>query len=91
MYTNINTDHAIEVIGTWLDELSTKPGFPPDYPLAAIKSAMATIMKNNHFEFGNLNFLQLIRTAMGTSAACIWTTIYYGIHETKELLPTYRP
>ena len=30
MYTNINTEHAIRVIGEWLDELSTHPDFPPD-------------------------------------------------------------
>ena len=84
MYNNIDTTHAIEVIGSWLDELSTKPGFPANYPLTAIKTAMAVIMKNNHFEFGDLNFLQLLRTAMGTSAACMWATIYYGTHETKN-------
>lgn len=53
MYNNIDTNHAIAVIGSWLDELSTKPGFPANCPLAA----MATIMRNNHFDFDNLNFL----------------------------------
>ena len=28
---------------------------------------------------------------MGTSAACIWATIYYGYHEVKKLLPTFGP
>ena len=28
---------------------------------------------------------------MGTSAACIWATIYYGYHEVKKLLPTFKP
>ena len=57
MYTNIDTEHAIKVIGEWLDELSTRPDFPPGYPLNAVKSAMATIMQNNHFDFDNMNFL----------------------------------
>ena len=26
---------------------------------------------------------------MGTSAACMWATIYYGIHENNSLLPTH--
>ena len=33
-------------------ELSTHPEFPPNYPLDAIKSAMKTIMRTEHFEFG---------------------------------------
>ena len=90
MYNNIDTIHAIQVISEWLDNLSLHPKFPPNYPLAAIKSAMETIMKNNHFEFGDLNFLQLLGTAMGTSAACVWATIYHGTHEAKTLTPTYK-
>ena len=38
-------------------------------PLKAVKAAMALIMKNNIFEFGDLYFLQLIGTAMSTSTA----------------------
>ena len=90
MYNNIDTTHAIEVISLWLDELSAKPSFPADYPLPAVKSAMAIIMCNNHFEFGDLNFLQLLGTAMGTSSACMWATIYYATHEAKTLIPTFK-
>ena len=43
MYTNIDTEHAIRIIGEWLDELSTHLNFPPGYPLNAVKSAMAAI------------------------------------------------
>ena len=46
-------------------------------------------MKNNIFEWGDLYFLQLLGTAMGTSAACMWATIYFAVHETETLLPTY--
>ena len=91
MYTNINTKHAIKIIGEWLDELSTHPEFPKDYSLEAVKAAMEIIMQSNHFVFGDLNFLQLLGTAMGTSAACMWATIYYGYHEVKKLLPTFKP
>ena len=90
MYTNIKTDHAITIIGGWIDELSTHPDFPKDYPVAAVKAAMEIIMRNNHFVFGDLNFLQLLGTAMGTSAACMWATIYYGYHEVKRLLLDFK-
>ena len=90
MYTNIDTSHAINVIASWLDELSTRPDFPADYPLAAVKAAMEIIMTGNHFVFGDLNFLQILGTAMGTSAACMWATIYYGYHESKKLLPQFK-
>jgi hypothetical protein len=91
MYNNIDTSHAIEVIGKWMEKISSTPGFPTNYPLRAIKSAMATIMRNNHFEFGDLNILQLLGTAMGTSSACMWATIYYGVHESETLIPKFKP
>ena len=89
MYTNIDTDHAIEVIGTWLFKIKDDPSFPKNWPLLPVKEAMETIMRFNIFEFGNLRIHQLRGTAMGTSSACIWATIYYAIHENETLLPRY--
>ena len=34
-------------------------------------------------------FLQLLGTAMGTSAACMWATIYFTCHEIMTLIPKY--
>ena len=88
MYTNIDTDHAIEVISAWLD--SIKANLPTGFPFEAIKEAMILVMRNNLFEFGDLYFLQLLGTAMGTSAACMWATIYYAVHEITTLIPKYK-
>ena len=85
MYTNINTDHAIFVISSWIDSHSSS--LPPDFPVNAVKDAMRLVMKNNIFEWGDTHFLQLLGTAMGTSAACMWATVYYGVHETATLIP----
>ena len=87
MYNNIDTEHAILVIGEWLDELAPQIG--ADFPLEAIKEAMALIMRNNIFGWGSLHFLQLLGTAMGTSAAVMWATLYYGYHEKHTLIPKY--
>ena len=62
MYTNIDTDHAIEVISEWLDSLP----LPKGLPLAVIKAAMELVMRNNMFVWGDCYFLQLLGTAMGT-------------------------
>ena len=85
MYTNIDTDHALSVIGTWMDNLELPAGFP----LRAVKDAMQLVMRNNLFEWGDTYFRQLLGTAMGTSAACMWATIYYGVHESTTLIPKY--
>ena len=85
MYTNIDTAHALLVIGLWLDSIDLPEGFP----LEAVKEAMALVMKNNIFEWGDLYFLQLLGTAMGTSAACMWATIYFAVHEMGTIIPKY--
>ena len=87
MYTNIDTPHAIEVISKWLDNLS--PNLHEHYPLEAVKEAMKIVMTNNIFQFGDAYFLQLLGTAMGTSAACMWATIYFSVHENNCLLPLF--
>ncbi|KAL7520013.1 hypothetical protein ACHAWF_000257 [Thalassiosira exigua] len=50
---------------------------------------MVLVMKNNIFEWGDMYFLQLLGTVMGTSAACMWATIYYAVHEMRLLIPKY--
>jgi len=71
MYTNIDTTHALHVICIWLDSIDLPEGFP----LEAVKEAMALVMRNNICEWGDLYFLHLLGTAMGTSAACMWAMI----------------
>ena len=89
MYPNIDTPHALSNIGGWIDQLSTRPDFPEDFPVEAVKAAMAIVMTNNHFEFGDVNILQLIGTAMGTSLGACWASAYSGVHECNCLLPRY--
>ena len=89
MYNNIHTNHAITVITWWIRDLESKNLLPEGFPLDAVISATITIMKNNIFEFGDMYFLQLLGTAMGTSAAVMWATLYYAYHEVHTLLPNH--
>ena len=89
MYNNIDTEHAIAVISWWLDDLHARGELPFAFPLEAVKSAMVTIMRNNVFEWGDLYFLQLLGTAMGTSSAVMWATLYFAYHEVHCLIPNH--
>jgi hypothetical protein len=89
MYTNIDTEHAIAVISHWLDGLNSKSQLPPGFPLQPIIQALEIVMRNNVFEFGDTRYLQLMGTAMGTSAACMYATIYFAIHEIETLTPNF--
>ena len=44
-------------------------------------------MQNNIFEFGDCYLIQLLGTAMGTSAAVMWATLYYAYHEVHTIIP----
>ena len=87
MYSSIDTDHAIRVITWWIKDLNRRGLLPLDFPVDAVLSAMRIIMKNNLFEFGDLFFLQLLGTAMGTFAAVMWAANYFAYHEVHTILP----
>ena len=83
MYTNIDTSYALETIFKWLDSMPLLE----EFPLAAVKAAMELAMCNNIFEWEDSYFLQLLVTAMGTAAACMWATIYFAVDEMLSLIP----
>mgnify|MGYP000900335188 CR=1 FL=1 len=89
MYNNIDTEHAIRVIEWWLNNLDERDLLPEGFPLEAVIDAMKIIMRNNIFEWGSMYFLQLLGTAMGTSSAVMWATLYYAYHEVHKLIPTH--
>ncbi|KAL7554543.1 hypothetical protein ACHAWF_017999 [Thalassiosira exigua] len=84
MYANIDTNHAMQVIAGCLDQHHEAGRLPSDFPLAAVKETMEIIVKNNIFEWGDLYFLQLLGTAIGTSATCMWATLYYCVHKSVK-------
>ena len=85
MYTNIDFDHAIEEITLWFKRLAHDGCLPAEFPTKAVLAAMRIVMTNNVFQWEDCYFLQLQGTAMGTSSACMWATIYYAVHEVSTL------
>ena len=79
MYSNIDTDHGLETIEKWLT--LHKQNLPDNYPTETVIHGLAIVMKNNVFAFGNTYWLQLRGTAMGTSVACMYATVYYSCFE----------
>ena len=87
MYTNIDPAHGMEAFQQWFDEY---PGeIPPNFPKALFLEMLETVMTTNVFEFGDTDWLQLKGTAMGTSCACLYATLYYALHERRLLLTKY--
>ena len=89
MYTNIETDHCLQILYEWLDCLAAQGLLPKGFRIHAIEAAMAVITRNNIFTFDNFFFLQLLGTAMGTAAAVMWAVLYYAYHKIAGLLPKY--
>ena len=88
MYTNIDTDTAIEAFSYLFDHYEAE--IPTDFPKSFFLTVLEIIMKQNLFQFDNTFWLQKDGTAMGTPAACLYATIAYGIHERNKLLPDFQ-
>ena len=82
-YTNINTEHAIEILEQWfkLQEHELPSGFLVQLILLGIRLLMEKIYSPSEADF----FVQTNGTAMGTSVACMYATIYYSYYEETEL------
>ncbi|KAL7523453.1 hypothetical protein ACHAWF_000527 [Thalassiosira exigua] len=86
MYTNIDTDRALEILRSFLEELKAEGKLSLDFDNGMILEAAALVMIWNIFEFGGCYFKQLIGTAMGTAVAVVWAIIYYCWHEKHVLI-----
>jgi hypothetical protein len=82
MYTNINTDHALQIIGHYLRNHCECPN------VEAIMQALSILMRNNIFCFGDTFWKQLTGTAMGAPPAVDYAELYFGVHE-KKIIPSY--
>jgi hypothetical protein len=85
MYTNIDTNHGLQNLRLWFDLHADH--LPTDFPVDFVINATKLIMTANVFQFDDTYWLQLCGTAMGTSLACMYATIYYSYHEETSIVP----
>lgn len=86
MYTNIDTDHALVVIGKFLRDLPIYERRDLDIP--TVMAALSIIMRYNYFRFGDTYFQQVFGTAMGAPPACVYAILSFGVHE-HALVPQF--
>ena len=90
MYSNIDPKEALPIIEEYLrlfgHELENKCKNQIKLLIALTK----LIMENNVFQFGSTWWRQKIGTAMGTSCACIYATIFFAYYERTLLVPKYK-
>lgn len=67
LYSNISQDLGVQAIKYWLNKHPEK--HVPRFPAEFIIEGLEIILKNNSFEFGDKQFLQINGTAMGTKMA----------------------
>ena len=80
MYTNIELNHATQVMEYWLESLPDEAklhDFTPEVSQAIIHG-LNLVMRFNTMKFGDTFFLQKIGTAMGTSCAVIFANLYFA-------------
>jgi hypothetical protein len=87
MYTNINTQHGLDTLRNWFH--LHRHDLPRRFPVDMILAATELIMTCNVFQFDDTYWLQTSGTAMGTSLACMYATVYYAYHEETILLPQF--
>lgn len=84
MYTNIDTQHALTTFRQWFQEFPEE--IPCNFPRELFLAVLELVMTRNIFTFDDTFWLQTTGTAMGTSCACMYATLYYALHERQSIL-----
>ena len=79
MYTNIQTEPALQVISAYLRSMEDVKF--DHYDADALIDALEIVFRNNYFKLGDTFWQQQSGTGMGISPAPPWATIFYALHE----------
>ena len=89
MYSNIDLDHAMPIMRRWFESYIPGPNDPPLASVDTLMAALHLVMRKNIFAFGDSCLLQKIGTAMGTSCAVWFANLYFGAHESDDIIPRF--
>ena len=82
MYTNIHTPAALAEISSFIHQ---REDHFSDIPTDALSEALALVMQNNIFQFGDTFWHQKTGAAMGTPPACNYANLFFACHEYKTV------
>jgi hypothetical protein len=90
MYSNIHTDHGVASVKAWLYRHRYDDGYPDDLRsdnmIEMLCKMLKLVMESNVFQLDDTTWHQRTGTAIGTSVACVYATIYYSQHEELAIL-----
>ena len=81
LYTSIPHDLGLTAIEHWLDK--HRESLPRPFPKAFILEAISIVLKENTFQFDDINYKQIQGTAMGTKMPPTYATLTMGFIETQ--------
>ena len=90
MYSNIDPAEALPVLEAYLNEFSHELNDTVRNQMKLLVELTRLVMQNNVFKFGSTWWKQLVGTAMGTSCACIYATVFFAYFERKVISTKYK-
>ena len=78
MYTNINTNDALEALEVYL---TANTVLFPNFPMTPLIEALKFLMTHNVFQFGDTFWHQERGTAMGAPPAPTYANMSFATHE----------
>ena len=87
MCTKIHTDHDITTVEKYMNIYKVK--LEQDFPRILLIKLLTIVMKQTTFTFGDWFFLYQ-GTAMGTTCAVKYATIYCALNEEETIIPKFK-
>ena len=90
MYSNIDPEEALPILEEYLKLFGKELDGKCRQQIELLIKLTRLIMENNVFKFGSTWWRQKVGTAMGTSCACIYATVFFTYFERTILIPKYK-
>ena len=90
MYSNIDPAEALPILEAYLNKFGNQLDIFCKNQIKLLIELTKLVMRNNVFQFGSTWWRQKVGTAMGTSCACIYATIFFAYFERKFIISKYQ-